>query len=91
MDGIFRIPWHPRRQRKAPPAGVTGITGAGAAVCRVSHNQAGPLVFLDRARNPDLPTGATTFLANGEEYTGRFVKIALNCTCVKLFVDLISI
>ncbi len=45
---------------------------------RVSQSNGRPLVWLDRDRNPTLPTGWTRFTADGEEYEGNFVKIALN-------------
>jgi hypothetical protein len=32
----------------------------------------------DRERNPDLPADAAQFIADGEVYTGNFVKIAVN-------------
>lgn len=35
-------------------------------------------MWLERERNPGVPTGEARFLADGDEYTGRFVKIALN-------------
>jgi hypothetical protein len=45
---------------------------------RVSQSNGRPLVWLDRDHNPSLPTGWTAFTADGEEYEGNFVKIALN-------------
>jgi superfamily II DNA or RNA helicase/diadenosine tetraphosphate (Ap4A) HIT family hydrolase len=57
----------------------TKAAGAGdAMVCRVSQASGRPILFLDRARYPRLPTGPTSFWADGEEYVGDFVKIALN-------------
>jgi superfamily II DNA or RNA helicase/diadenosine tetraphosphate (Ap4A) HIT family hydrolase/HKD family nuclease len=50
---------------------------AGAWVCKVTHAGGKPIVFLDRKR-PGLPDGESTFVADGREYTGNFVKIALN-------------
>jgi superfamily II DNA or RNA helicase/diadenosine tetraphosphate (Ap4A) HIT family hydrolase/HKD family nuclease len=37
-----------------------------------------PILMLDRDRNPGLPRGETTFLADGISYTGNFAAIALN-------------
>lgn len=51
--------------------------GAGSRL-RVGQANGRPLVWLDRERNPGLPTGETRFTADGEEYVGNFVKIALN-------------
>ncbi len=51
--------------------------GAGSRV-RVGQANGRPLVWLDREHNPGLPTGETRFTADGEEYVGNFVKIALN-------------
>ena len=45
---------------------------------RVGQADGRPLLWLDRDRNPGLPTGETRFTADGEVYVGRFVKIALN-------------
>jgi len=54
----------------------------GTPVLRVTHSGGNPILMLDRSRYPDLPQGETDFLADGERYTGRFVKIALNvATC----------
>ena len=45
---------------------------------RVGQTEGRPLVWLDRDRLPELPAGETVFTADGDEYVGRFVKIALN-------------
>jgi hypothetical protein len=37
-----------------------------------------PILMLDRDRNPGLPDGEASFIANDVVYTGNFVKIALN-------------
>lgn len=50
----------------------------GAPVMKVNHSGGNPILMLDRNRYPELPRGETDFLADGERYTGRFVKIALN-------------
>ena len=44
---------------------------------RVSQSNGRPLVWLDRERNFGLPTGQTRFTAEGDEYVGHFVKIAI--------------
>jgi superfamily II DNA or RNA helicase/diadenosine tetraphosphate (Ap4A) HIT family hydrolase/HKD family nuclease len=51
---------------------------ANVARLRVGQTDGRPLLWLDRDRNPGLPTGEARFLADGDEYAGRFVKIALN-------------
>jgi len=51
---------------------------SGSVRCRVSHSSGSPILRYDRTRNPELPLGEVPFSANGQEYTGRFVKIALN-------------
>jgi hypothetical protein len=45
---------------------------------KVIQAQGRPILMLDRERNPDLPAGEAQFIADGEVYTGNFVKIALN-------------
>jgi superfamily II DNA or RNA helicase/diadenosine tetraphosphate (Ap4A) HIT family hydrolase/HKD family nuclease len=37
-----------------------------------------PILMLNRDQNPQLPEGETPFTADGVNYTGNFVKIALN-------------
>ena len=37
-----------------------------------------PILMLDRGRNPQLPEGEASFIANDVIYTGNFAKIALN-------------
>ena len=37
-----------------------------------------PILMLDRDRNPQLPEGETSFIADDVIYTGNFAKIALN-------------
>jgi superfamily II DNA or RNA helicase/diadenosine tetraphosphate (Ap4A) HIT family hydrolase/HKD family nuclease len=44
----------------------------------VSHSSGAPIVRFDRKKSPNVPLGDQVFLADGREYTGRFVKIALN-------------
>lgn len=51
---------------------------ANVARLRVGQTEGRPLLWLDRERNPGLPSGEARFMADGDEYTGRFVKIALN-------------
>ena len=45
---------------------------------RVSQANGRPIVWLDRPRNPGLPEGEANLLIDGREFTGVFVKIALN-------------
>ena len=52
--------------------------GDGRPVLRLFHSSGSPILRLDRNRYAELPTGPTEFLADGERYTGHFVKIALN-------------
>ena len=54
------------------------VEASGAWVCKLSHSDGRPLVWLDRRKYPDLPEGETAFMAEGREYVGQFVKIALN-------------
>jgi len=51
---------------------------SGAIRCRLSHSGGNPIVFLNRKQHAGLPMGETVFVANGEQYVGDFVKIALN-------------
>jgi len=47
--------------------------------CKVSHAAGKPLIFLPTREREALPTGKTVpFRADGVEYLGDFVKIALN-------------
>ena len=45
---------------------------------KVIQTHGRPILMLDRDRNPQLPEGETSFVANDVVYTGNFVKIALN-------------
>jgi hypothetical protein len=48
-------------------------------VCKVSHTNKRPMLFLpDRAQNPGLPSGLTDVSIGGEIYEADFVKVALN-------------
>ena len=53
-------------------------SGPDAWTLRVSHSSGRPLVWLNRPANPGLPEGKVRFIADGREYLGRFVKIAMN-------------
>ena len=53
-------------------------SGPDAWTLRVSHSSGRPLVWLNRRANPGLPEGKVRFTADGREYLGRFVKIAMN-------------
>jgi hypothetical protein len=47
--------------------------------CNVSHNGSNPILFLpDRAAHPELPSGPTRVIAEGESFSANFVKIAIN-------------
>jgi superfamily II DNA or RNA helicase/HKD family nuclease len=50
----------------------------GVIPCRLSHTGGSPIVRYDRTRHPRIPLGDTAFMANGQQYVGRFVKVALN-------------
>jgi hypothetical protein len=48
-------------------------------VCRVSHSGGNPILFLPpRDENPLVPSGWTSVDADGEEFEGNFVKVAVN-------------
>jgi hypothetical protein len=48
-------------------------------ICKVSHTNGQPILFLpDRAAYPDIPTGQTETVIDGEAYLLDFVKIAVN-------------
>ncbi len=47
---------------------------ADVARLRVGQAEGRPLLWLDRDRSPGLPIGEARFMADGHEYTGRFVK-----------------
>ena len=51
---------------------------SGGQTLRLGHADGRPLIWLDRARNPNLPEGEVPFVAGGTRYTGRFMKAALN-------------
>lgn len=56
--------------------------GADRFVCRVSHANGRPIVFLpSREHVPTMPDGWTELLIDGETYQGNFVKVALNVVC----------
>ncbi|MEN9644057.1 MAG: hypothetical protein RL238_726 [Actinomycetota bacterium] len=48
------------------------------AVLKLTHAGGKPILMLDRGKHPDLPEGEVEFLANGDRYLGRFVKVAMN-------------
>ena len=55
-------------------------SGGSALVCAVKHSGGRPILFLpDREEHPELPSGTTTVLANGEPYEAKFAKIASTC------------
>jgi len=51
---------------------------SGEMVLRLSHAGGRPILFFERDKLPEMPSGQTPFTANGKIYTGNFVKIALN-------------
>ncbi len=53
-------------------------TDASVMRLRVGQSNGRPLIWLDRDRYPRLPTSQTPFAADGNEYVGNFVKVALN-------------
>ena len=51
----------------------------GEWMCKVSHSGGSPILFLPERRDrPDLPTGWTPILVDGQECQANFVKVALN-------------
>jgi superfamily II DNA or RNA helicase/HKD family nuclease/diadenosine tetraphosphate (Ap4A) HIT family hydrolase len=56
-----------------------GDAGPDRFVCTVSHAGGRPILFLPgRDKNPHLPSGWQTVIADDKEYLANFVKIALN-------------
>jgi hypothetical protein len=53
-------------------------TSGSSITMTISHSGGSPIVRFDRSKSPEIPLGEHVFLADGREYTGRFVKIALN-------------
>jgi len=45
---------------------------------KVNHNQADPILMLDRERRPDTPQGEVEVEVDGEPVVLRFVKVAVN-------------
>jgi len=60
---------------REPPA-------TGVMICKLGHTDGRPLLWLDRQRYPDIPEGEVSFVAEGREHRGRFVKIALNTASI---------
>lgn len=57
----------------------SGQNGPGRFVCKVSHSNGGPMLFLPkRDRHPEIPSGWTTIVVEGEALEAKFVKVALN-------------
>ena len=54
------------------------VTGEESWVLKVSHADGRPLLFLNRDRNPGLPSDRAAFVADGREYVGSFMKVAMN-------------
>lgn len=47
-------------------------------VLKVSHADGRPILFLDRDRHPETPSGWTQVIADGRRYELNFVKVAVN-------------
>lgn len=47
-------------------------------ILKVSHSGGKPIIRFDRTKTPQVPTGDVPFTADGVQYVGRFVHIALN-------------
>ena len=54
------------------------VEETGEAILKLNHASGKPILMLDRGKFPNLPEGTAEFLANGDLYVGRFVKVALN-------------
>jgi hypothetical protein len=59
-------------------AGKEAPTGPTTWTLRVSHTEGRPLIFLNREANAGLPEGEISFIADGREYVGRFMRVAMN-------------
>jgi len=72
--------WRLAEYLERPGAGDEPPDGAGNRfVCRVSHTRGHPILFLpSRGENPLVPSGWTSVEANGEDFEGNFVEIAVN-------------
>jgi hypothetical protein len=58
---------------------TTSASGADRIVCKVSHANGRPILFLpDRNRMAGLPDGWVDVSVDGEIYHARFVKVAVN-------------
>ena len=57
---------------------VVGQGSGGALRCPVSHSSGNPIIRIDRAKYPHLPTQPTEVLVDGDTLTFNFVKIAVN-------------
>jgi hypothetical protein len=57
---------------------VVGQGSGGEIRCRVSHSGGSPIIRIDRAKYPHLPTEPTEVRVDGEVLTFNFVKIAVN-------------
>ena len=66
-------------KRRKHDLAVRDAGSSPAFVCKVNHTAGRPIVFpIDRKRYPDIPTGWTGLLVDGERYKANFVKVALN-------------
>jgi superfamily II DNA or RNA helicase len=56
-----------------------GVEGAPRILCRVSHADGRPILFLpSRDRTPGVPEGWIEVTADGEAYQAKFAKVAVN-------------
>ena len=89
MEPTFNVPDHLGETFDAMVAELVEyrlsryLTGKEAAaedawILKVSHADGRPILFLNRERNPGLPEGNAHFVAEGREYVGHFMKVALN-------------
>jgi len=67
------IEWRLQRYLLASRSSATGNP-----VLRLIHNAGKPILMFDRVRYPQIPEGEVEFLANGDTYVGRFVRVAMN-------------
>jgi len=59
------------------PAAQSGV--AGRIVCKVSHGNGRPILFLpDRELQPEIPSGTVDVTIDGKPHEADFVKIAVN-------------
>jgi hypothetical protein len=63
---------------------VSQMSVAGRIVCKVSHTNGKPILFLpDRELQPELPSGTVDVTIDGKPHEADFVKIAVNVVRAK--------